>query len=456
MASKLFLTFDLGTTLYKLALFDEAGQLIALERVVPPIERPQPGWAILRSPEPSRAIFQGLQKLKERVGGEWNHIAAISYATQANTFSFTYDNDESGMYILWSDQRAVEMAAELAGIAELPDFRRSTGLPRFGLLSALAKVYWLRKHDRKMLAGAEEVCFLNHEAFGYFAQANVCEAGEAALTGALDIRTLQWRNDILKRLQVTPLKMPAVHRAGTVIRTTTRDEVGIPRGCRIVVGCLDQYAGAIGTGTVVPGLICETTGTVLAAVRCSDQFRDDLSAEVYEGPGFDDQHFWQMSFSSTSANLLEWYRNRLPDRPTFEELTRLAESAAPSDLIIEPYDDRGGIEQAFRHVRPEHTIGQIVRAIMQRVAQSLKQQVENLCQGNLPASIRSAGGASKNDYWLQMKADALGVPFEAMECEEPTSLGAAMLAARALGYGELAEIAQRWVRVRKRFAPRGA
>jgi len=31
-----------------------------------------------------------------------------------------------------------------------------------------------------------------------------------------------------------------------------------------------------------------------------------------------------------------------------------------------------------------------------------------------------------------MKADVLGVPFEAMECEEPTSLGAAMLAATLL------------------------
>jgi len=34
--------------------------------------------------------------------------------------------------------------------------------------------------------------------------------------------------------------------------------------------------------------------------------------------------------------------------------------------------------------------------------------------------------------WLQIKADILGTTFEAIDCEEPTSLGAAMLAATLL------------------------
>jgi xylulokinase len=232
--------------------------------------------------------------------------------------------------------------------------------------------------------------------------------------------------------------------------------MGLSKDCRFIVGCLDQYAGAIGTGTVEPGRVCETTGTVLAAVRCADALESDPPEGVYQGPGFDADRFFQMSFSSASANLLEWYRNQLPGKPSFDELTALAESAAPSDVVIEPYDDRGPIEAAFRQVRKEHTPGQVVRAIMQRVAQSLDQQVQALCGQHLPAEIRSAGGAARNDYWLQMKADTLGIPFVAMECEEPTSLGAAMLAARAMGLGSLPELAQRWCRPRARFTPRAS
>jgi xylulokinase len=295
----------------------------------------------------------------------------------------------------------------------------------------------------------------------YLSAIGATEAGVAALARIYDVRRPPAQREcghlLLRQLQLPELELPHVFPAGSSIdRFFRARDFGLSENCQMVIGCLDQYAGAIGTGTVQAGRVCETTGTVLAAVRCADRLRDDLPAGVIQGPAFDDQHFWQMSFSSTSANLLEWYRNSLSSPPMFDELTRLAEVAPPCDLVIEPYDDRGSIESAFRNVRPQHSPGQIVRAIMMRVALALKEQVERLCGGDRTSVIRSAGGASKNDYWLQMKADVLEVEFEAMECEEPTSLGAAMLAARAMGLGELAKIASKWVRVRKRFAPRGA
>ena len=88
--------------------------------------------------------------------------------------------------------------------------------------------------------------------------------------------------------------MPAVERAGTMLGTlepTAAAAFGLPQDCRFVVGCLDQYAGAIGTGTVEPGRMCETTGTVLAAVRCADALADDPPPGVFQGPGFEERSF---------------------------------------------------------------------------------------------------------------------------------------------------------------------
>jgi xylulokinase len=229
---------------------------------------------------------------------------------------------------------------------------------------------------------------------------------------------------------------------------------GLPESCRLVMGCLDQYAGAIGTGTTLPDAICETTGTVLAAVRCADQLDENPAPNVFQGPAWDAKHFWQMSFSSTSANLLEWYRNSLPDRPEYEELSRLAGEARDSDVVIEPFEADVPIEQCFRHVRSEHSRGQVVRAIMHRVAESLKAQFADLAGGAMPSEIRSAGGAARSDVWLQIKANVLGTKFVAMECEEPTSLGAAMLAHHGVTGESLESIVQKWVRVRKMFEPK--
>lgn len=96
----------------------------------------------------------------------------------------------------------------------------------------------------------------------------------------------------------------------------------------MVVGCLDQYAGAIGCGNVRPGCMSETTGTVLATVRCASAFRADLQeAGVFQGPGLAEDIIYQMVFGDVSANLLEAYRNTLTDAPSYEELISLAADA---------------------------------------------------------------------------------------------------------------------------------
>jgi xylulokinase len=142
-------------------------------------------------------------------------------------------------------------------------------------------------------------------------------------------------------------------------------------------------------------------------------------------------------------------------RPDFDELSRLA-SEANDAVMIEPHRNLEPLEHCFRHVQPDHSVGQVVRGIMRCVAGALKNQVDSIAGGVIPVEIRAAGGGARSDLWLQMKADLLGIPFVSLECEEPTSLGAAILAAHGIGMGSVEEIAGKWVRVRKRFTPGGA
>src|SRR4051794_8720232 len=98
-----FLTFDLGTTLYKVALFDDAGRMLALERAVPPIERPQPNWAELDPTKFERVLMDAVARLGAH--HDLRNVAAVCTATQANTFLL---HDKAGRpltpFILWSDQ----------------------------------------------------------------------------------------------------------------------------------------------------------------------------------------------------------------------------------------------------------------------------------------------------------------------------------------------------------------
>jgi xylulokinase len=449
-----FLTFDLGTTLYKVALFDEAGRLLAVRHVTPPVLHPTPGWWELDPRDPWRPLIEATRQLRQQIDA-FDDVVAVSFATQANSFVLLDEHDEAlTPIILWPDQRAAELANELEAIARLPSFRERTGMPRLGHLLGLAKVLRWKQINPQVLEQTGRFCYLSDLLTLWLTGQHVTEGGVAGLSGAMDVQAFAWWDQMLARLGVRKAQMPAIVRAGTdlgPVREEVAGEMGLPRSCRFVVGCLDQYAGAIGTGTVEAGRVSETTGTVLAAVRLSDSFDARCGDDVYQGPAFEEGKFFQMSFSSTSANLLEYYRNTLPYRPDFEELSRLAAQATDA-AQIEPYREGEPIERCFRHVRPEHSPGQVVRGIMRTVAAALKRQVASLSP-QVPPVIRSAGGAARSDVWLQIKADTIGTTFEAVECEEPTSMGAAMLAARAITGRNLPELAQQWVRVRASFKP---
>ena len=93
-------------------------------------------------------------------------------------------------------------------------------------------------------------------------------------------------------------------------------------------------------------------------------------------------------------------------------------------------------------------------AVDERVADELDGLIHALCGDSPPAEVRSAGGGARSDVWLQIKANRTGVPFVATDAPEPTSLGAAMLAAQALSLGDVRDLAPSWVKPRVRLEPR--
>jgi xylulokinase len=182
---------------------------------------------------------------------------------------------------------------------------------------------------------------------------------------------------------------------------------------------------------------------------------DGTPAPYFQGPGWMAGSFYRMSFSSVSACLLEAYRNSLPDRPSFEELDALAAAVPPGGegVRLRPGTTADGVAEGFVGLTNRHGRGHAVRCILETVAQALAGHVGRLCGSRPPDGVRCAGGGARSALWLQIKADIVGVPMTAMACSEPTSLGAALLAARALGWGDVPELIRRWVRPRQVFRP---
>ncbi len=403
-------------------------------------------------------IVDGVAELAAGAGGLAD-VAAMSFATQTNSFLLLDGGDQPlTPIILWSDRRAIDMQAEILACRESPSLAATTGVPGVNFQFMLAKLFWLRRHEPQAWRRARRLCLIGDYLTLLLTGRHVSEAGAAGLTAMVDIHACQWWPSMFARLEVDPRWLPEIVRAGTdlgPLSAAAAARFGLPPACRFVVGCLDQYAGAVGAGNVTPGLISETTGTVLATVRPANGFAADLGPAVFQGPGFVPGQYWRMAFGEVSANYLQWYRDLLPERPDFDALTALAAEVEPGagGLTLATDAPPSTVAAVFRGWTARHSSGHAVRCILEAVAAALGEQVAAISGASRPEEIRSAGGAARSPLWLQIKADVLGIPVRATQCPEPTSLGAAIFAESARAGGAVAETAAGWVRLGPLYRP---
>ena len=102
-----------------------------------------------------------------------------------------------------------------------------------------------------------------------------------------------------------------------------------------------------------------------------------------------------------------------------------------------------------------HTRGDIARALMEGVGYEVATCLDGLRDiGVPPGELIAIGGGAKSDLWAQIKADILGVPVYRPRYTEAASLGAAILAATAVGLvSDPAATARAWNPPVQTFTP---
>ncbi len=447
------LTLDLGTTYFKAAVFDEHGSMLALASRETPIDHPG-ARRVEVAPEAFLAVVGRLiRELRVQDARAVEGAATLSFASQTNSF-ILLDTEGRPLtpIILWPDARAVDIS-----LPEVNDYAE-TGVVDLTHEFMIAKLLWLRENELPTWRQATRLCLISDYLTLYLTGQHVTEAGVAGLTGLIDIHRLRWRETALRRIGLSRSLLPRIVRAGTdlgAIVGQRAEQLGLAAGCRLVVGCLDQYAGAIAAGNVVPGIVSETTGTVLATVCCAHRFDPSLvDRGVFQGPSFAPDCYYRMVFGNTAANLIEALRLQQDDNPTYEQLMAEAANVPPgcNELLAVGLDPMSR-SVVFSNQSANHTRGHAVRAVLEAVAEALRDQVQVLTANVVPDGIRSLGGAARSGLWQQIKANTLSLPVSNLACEEPTSLGAAILGLCHGNAQRLRELAEQSSQSRTVFAP---
>lgn len=439
----LFLGIDCSTTGSKAVVVDLRGRTVAAGSSALTSSSPRPGrheqdartwWSATDA-----AVQQALAGLEDR-----SRVVALCITHQRESFvAVDAANVPLHPALLWLDGRATEEIAELG----TPEVERRSGKPA-DITPALYKLAWVRRHHPEWLAGAHRVvdthAFLVRELTGGW-DTSVSSADPLSL---LDVRTRDWSPELLALAGVRPDQLPALHDAGEVLaplRPELAARWGVPADLAVVAGLGDGQAAGVGADVLDSTRAYLNLGT---AVIIGTERQGYASSRSYRSllsviPG----NTTLETFLSSGTYLPTWFRRELGSSASGEPDAALEAAAAAlppgaDGLLTLPYWNAAQTPHWDPHAsgavvgwRGAHTRAHVYRSLFEGIAQELRLQLDGLeaATGTRVEVIRAMGGGTRSPLFAQILADVLERPLEICAEPEISALGAAVVAAVAVG-----------------------
>ncbi len=418
-----FLGIDLGTSYFKVGLFDENGALKGLSRRALRKETPVVGHCEVAVAMFWQLLREGVAEALRQAEIKPDQVAGVSYSSQANTFILLDRGDRPlTPLVLWTDMRGEPLQGELWGFTHHAAYGRRAGFTGMTGKWAAAKWHWFQKNRPALWADVHRIMTISD----YFTYAltgeRVGDAGTASLLGLYDLSAQQWWPAALTAFDIDPSRLSSPLRPGTPCGRTVAAAatlLGLPAGIPFAVGSLDHHMAALGSGLGQLADVSISTGTVLAAITPAKAVTPQTGC--YHGPDFDGTGFFRLAFDSNGAGQLEEYQRRFAPTRALEELIALAEHA----VAAEPAHWRANL------TAEEH--GRHMRYLLEKIAAAQRVLIERVKAGAPVQRIVATGGGARSTLWLQIKADLLGKPVLTPASPERACLGAAMVASVAAG-----------------------
>lgn len=467
------LGIDLGTTGCKAGSFSADGACLASAYRENRILHPREGWAELDSAHLWDNVRDAIREVAAAARRDPVTALCVSSFGEAVT-PVTRSRRILANSILCTDVRGAEYADALArDIGQEAFYRINPNI--LGPQYSLPKLLWLKHHEPDLVEGADYFLLAGDLVAFMLGCEPVTANSLANRTLLFDLGANDWSDRLLNWGGIGREKLGRVEPGGTVIGTVsdaTAADLGLPKGVQVVTGGHDQCCNALGSGCIEAGRAVCGIGTFECITPVYGPVQDPLrmlalglNIEHHVLPGM------FVSFIYNQAgSLIKWFRETFaaadvpPDGADSYEALNRELPPEPTRLLVLPHfepplsprhiPDSAG---AILGLRTGTARGEILKAIMECETLYFADSIDALRDLGIDVGeFVATGGGSRSDAWLQIKADALGVPFVRPRIAEGSLLGAAMLAGLATGvFRTAAEGVARFVRREKTFEPDG-
>lgn len=442
------LSIDQGTTSCRAIVFDTTGKPVGIGQREFSQHFPKPGWVEHDASEILREQIECIKEAVKDAAINSDKIACVGITNQRETTVVWNRKTGKPIYnaIVWQCRRTADIALELKPETEW--FREKTGLMPDAYFSG-PKIAWILDNVK----GARELAAKGELAFGTIdtwliwnlttEKEHLTEPSNASRTMLFNIKTLQWDDQLLQKINVPANMMPKVVSSNANFGTLDKSLVGFSAPIRSVMG--DQQAALFGQGCSEPGMAKCTygTGSFLLA---------NIGTKLTLTPGMLTTVAWKLENEPVAYALegaifvsgaaIQWLRDGLNIIESSDETEALARSVESSEGVYfvpafvglgSPWwnpDVRGTITGLTRGTKRAHIVRAALEAIAFQVADVVKDMANN---GQSLKQLKIDGGATRNQFLVDFQADLLGIPVLRSNQPEATAWGTAALAGITCG-----------------------
>ncbi len=437
-------------------IFDREANIVASHQLEHQQIYPKPGWVEHDPMEIWERTQDVIRGAMEKGNVQAKDLGAIGITNQRET-TLVWDKTSAKPYhnaVVWQDTRTSRICHELAQEEGGQDrFRGKTGLPLSTYFSG-PKLKWLLEHVDGLRAAAEK----GDAVFGTIdtwliwqltGGAHITDVTNASRTLLMDLKTLEWDEEILEVLGIPRQMLPEIRPSSDPNFYGSTSADGPVGGEVPVCGNLgDQQAALYGQTCYDVGEAKNTygTGCFMLLNTGTDIVPSKSGLLTTVGYQIDQQparYALEGSVAITGA-LIQWLRDNLgliENSADIEELAATVEDSGGMYFVpafsglFAPYwrtDARGAIVGLTRYVNKGH----FARAALEASAYQTREVLEAMHKdsGVELKELKVDGGMVVNEMLMQFQADILAVPVVRPRVSETTALGAAYAAGLAVGF----------------------
>ena len=458
------ISHDLGTSGDKATLFTTEGKLVRSYTASYDVhffngnyaeQDPENWWDAVC--EATRAVLEG---------EDASRVAAMSFSAQMQG---CLPVDKHGKPLrnsmIWADQRAAREAKHLEKELGGDRIYKITG-HRVSASYSIEKLMWLKKHEPEVYKNTYKMLqakdYIIQRATGNF----VTDYSDASGTQALDLRKLEWSEEILKAAGIDKDKLPKLKKSTDIagyIQDRVAGEIGLPAGTPVVCGGGDGPVSAVGAACIGDGEFYLTFGTsAWIGGTTTEPFIDEdktvfCFAHVIPGK------YMPCGTMQAAGSSYAYIRHALCDDVPYEKLNEMIEKspAGAQNLIFLPYllGERSprwnpNTSAAFLGIKPEHEKKDYVRAVIEGIAMNMELILKAYRKQAKIETMNLTGGGARGRVVAQILSDVLNVRFQMPDCvEAATAIGAAVIAGVGVGVFDGFDEIKRFLKFEKQIEP---